>query len=52
MVLFFNACFLFAEEDMLGFDESDEEEMLDLLSAALACPPSSVGQPHVAEDYQ
>ena len=47
-VRFFNACFL--QKSRIDFDESDEEEMQDLLATAPACPITNAGQSHVTED--
>jgi len=40
--------FFLQKRSRLSFDESDEEEMLDLLS--VGCATSSAGQSRVAED--
>jgi len=45
----FNTCFL-QKRSKIGFDESDEEEMHDLLAVAPACPITNVGRSHMAED--
>ena len=47
---FFNACFLLLKRSKIGFNDSTEEEKLDLLSAASPGPSSSAGQLHVSKD--
>ena len=48
-VRLFNTCFL-QKESKIEFDESDEEEMQDLLLTALACPIANAGRSHMTED--